>query len=178
MDETEILKTLSELGGKEIGILSTIGLVVFWIYKKFNVIVKLLNLFYEEKIFEKFNSNLRFITEKRSTYKFKTAYFKKDSQDIFNTLRHIYDVNSLVNIDLKILNFKLYELHDNSILFANLCRFCDYYKGKNGIKINFFLSDRSSADDTNSTNLISDLKNYIEKSQIHGIKIISSKEVK
>lgn len=174
MDETEIIKLLPEIDSKTFGILGTIAIAVYSVYKKFNAILKVLNLLWNEQSFKTYNENLRFITQNQSTYIFKTAFLKSNSQEIFETLKSIYDLHSNVNIDSKVLRFKMYELPDNSILFGNIIRFLDYYKSRNGILINIHLHEKNLQDTQN--NIIADLKNYIEKSKIHGIKIISSKE--
>ncbi len=176
MDETEILKLLPELDSKTLGIVGTIGIAVFSLYKKFNTIIKILNLIWDEKSFKIYNEHLRFITQKTATYNFKTAFLKTNSQEIFETMKAIYDFQSTVNIDSKIIRFKMYELPDNSILFSNIVRFLDYYKSKNGILINIYLHEKNQDDTQN--NIIADLKNYLDKSKIHGVKIISSKEEK
>lgn len=174
MDEAEILKNLFDLDAKSLGVIGTIGIAVYSIYKKFKTILKILNLMWEQKAFETYNENLRFITQKTATYIFKTAFLKSNSQEIFETMKAIYDFQSTVNIDSKIIHFKMFELPDNSILFSNIVRFLDYYKSKNGILINIHLHEKSLNDTHN--NLIADLKDYLDKSKIHGVKIISTKE--
>ncbi len=176
MDEAEFLKLLPDLDSKSLGIIGSIGIAVFSVYKKFNAILKLLNLMWDEQSFKNYNEKLRFITQNTSTYIFKTAFLKSNSQEIFETMKAIYDMHSSVNIDSKIIRFKMFELPDNSILFANIIRFLDYYKSRNGIQINIHLHERSLENTQN--NIIADLKNYIDKSKIHGVKIITTKEEK
>lgn len=176
MDETEIIKLLGELGAAQVGIVGMACYVIWIIYKKLNVGMKILNAMHEEKVFESFNENLRFINESITTYKFKGAIFKKDSQEIFTVMKRIYDMTANINIDIRVIHFKMHELSDDSVTYSNIVRFLDYYKSKNGVKILIHLYQPHFAKDETKKGIHADLIKYITSSDIHGAKIINDKQ--
>lgn len=157
---------------KELGIFATVIGGLYWAYKKVSFFEKFVNTFWTEKAFDKYNSSLYLIYEKRTTYKFFAAQFKRDSYDLFNTLKAIYDLESTTNIYSKTLNFRLEEITESSNMFTNITRFLDYYKSRNGVKINIFLHSTKGNGNT-SNNIKESIQKYINDSKIHAVKIIS-----
>lgn len=174
MDETELFKFISEQGSKEIGIFAAILGGMFWAYKKINFFEILITRIWTEKIYEKYNLSISLVYEKRTTYKFFATQFKKDSQDLFNTLKAIYDIESVTNIHSKTLNFRLEEISEGHSFYSQVIRFLDYYKTRNGVKINIFLHSTEGLE-TTSNNIKSSIQKYILDSKIHAVKIISGK---
>lgn len=171
--EEDIFKFLSEMGGEKLGVIGAIAaaLVLFW--RRFNRIFEIILKLYQESIFEKYNSNLILIQSFNNSYSFRTVFLKKNSQEIFETMKAIYDKVAVTNVPDKTIKFKMYEVPDNAILYANILRFLDYYKSRNGVKIHLFLHE--SLSDTKN-HMITDLKNHLTKTGIHGVKIIKGHE--
>lgn len=169
--EDEEIKFVMDLFKSETGIvgaLAGIATGVFFLIKLLRGLTNILKTFISEKIFEKYNKKIKFVYEKSTTYKFNTIVLKKDSQEIFETMRYIYDLEAVVNISSKKILFKMQEIPDDRILFSNITRFLDYYKSKNGVSI--LISLHQPQDPLSGVR--GKLIEYIENSGIHGIKIL------
>lgn len=165
--EEEIIDFIVNNWNGFVGILAVIAAGVFFILKNLKILIHALSVFKSERVFETYNNNVRLVNEKSVVYKFKPAILKRDSQDIFNCMRYAYDIESRTNIDTKTINFKLIELPDDDILFSNICRFLDYFKSKNGVKILIFVHKPINEE----KGIYTQLKDYVVKSNIPGVKI-------
>ncbi len=172
--EEEVIKFIAEQNSKELGVAAGVIAAFYWAYKKVSFFEKFVNKFWGEKAFEKYNDSIWLIYEKRTTYKFFAAQFKKDSYNLFQALKAIYDLESSVNINSKTLNFRMEELSESTNLFTNITRFLDYYKSRNGVKINLFLHSTEGLENT-SSNIKESIQKYILDSKIHAVKVISGK---
>lgn len=175
--ETDIINYLESLGGERLGAIGAIIAIILIFWKRFNVLFKIAIAMYEEKTFEKYNSNLTLIQSYTTTYSVRTVFLRKESQEIFTFMKVIYDKVSITNIPDKTIKFKLFEVPDNQILYSNVVRFLDYYKSRNGVKIILFMHESfSKPGDTKPKQIATDIRTYIQKAGIHGVKIISREE--
>jgi hypothetical protein len=173
MDIEEIILTwLSEQNGKDFGIFAGIVAGIVYAYKKISFFEKIANAFWNERTFEKYNQSLFLIYEKRTTYKFFSAQFRRDSYELFDCLKIVYDLESATSIRSKTLNFRLEEITESSSLFTNITRFLDYYKSRNGVRINIFLHS-TTLNGTTTSNIKESVQKYILDSKIHAVKVIS-----
>jgi|JI10StandDraft_1071094.scaffolds.fasta_scaffold157308_3 hypothetical protein len=173
MDIEEIvLNWLSEQDSKNYGIFAGIIASLVYAYKKISFFEKIASAFWTERTFEKYNQSLFLIYEKRTTYKFFSAQFRRDSYELFDCLKIVYDLESATSIRSKTLNFRLEEITESSSLFTNITRFLDYYKSRNGVRINIFLHS-TTLNGTTTSNIKESVQKYILDSKIHAVKVIS-----
>lgn len=167
MDESLINK-ISKNENTVIGLLTLAATSLVATVKLFKALLKAFKLLKAEKTFESYNENIRIVSQKVVTYKFKSLTLKKDSEEIFNSMKHAYLLESETNINGKTINFKMYEIPDDEILLSNVIKFLDFYRVKNGVKVLIFLQTPLDS----SKGIKKQLSEYIEKSNIHGAKII------
>ena len=168
MEENEILQKLSKYESSVVGLLALAVTGIFFLIRVGKAVIKTFQIFRAEKIFESYNENVKLIGEKNITYKLKTLTLKKDSLEIYESMKLAYDLENEVKIDSKSISFKLYEVPDDEVLFSNVVKFLEYYKLKNGVKINIFLSDPVDP----SGGIKKQLIEYLSRANIRGAKIV------
>lgn len=168
MEEEEILNSIAK---NEIGIMGVLTLLatgIFFLLKWVKVLISALKVLKSERLFETYNEKINLVSVKKVTYIFKPLTVKRDSQDLFESMKYAYEVESVTNVDGKSISFKMYELNlDDEIILANVIKFLDYYRIKNGVKIFIFI--QSSRDEKEG--LKKYLCDYIKKGNIRGAKI-------
>lgn len=167
MDESLINK-ISKSENTVVGIMALVATGIFTLVKVAKALLKAFKLLKAEKTFEKYNEHLRIVGEKNVTYKFKALTLKKDSQDIFDSMRYAYELEAETNIDGKTISFKMFEIPDDEILLSNIIKFLDFYRVKNGVKILIFLHEPINPEN----GIKQQVANYIQKSNIHGAKVL------
>lgn len=167
--EDEIFSKLLKTNEGFLGLLALIASGVYFIFKYIKVIINLLKVFQSEKMFENFNDSAKVISEKRVTYIYKNLTLKKTSQELFDSMRHAYELETATKIEGKTICFKLNELEESAVVLANLIRFIDYYRTRNGVRILIFFQHLRKSE---VSDFKQHLKEYIHKTEVHGVKII------
>lgn len=168
MEEEIIFQKLSKIENAFIGVLALVITTVITLIKVSKAVLKAFKILKAEKAFETYNENLRIVSEKNVTYTFKALTLKKDSEDIFNSMRYAYELANHTNIDAKTISFKMFEIPDDEILLSNLTKFLDFYRVKNGVKINIFLHTPLESE----KGIKKQVAEYIERLNIRGAKVI------
>lgn len=168
MEEEEILNSIAKNETEIMGVLTLLATGIFFLLKWVKVLISALKVLKSERLFETYNEKINLVSVKKVTYIFKPLTVKRDSQDLFESMKYAYEVESVTNVDGKSISFKMYELNlDDEIILANVIKFLDYYRIKNGVKIFIFI--QSSRDEKEG--LKKYLCDYIKKGNIRGAKI-------
>ena len=162
MDDTDLVK-LFQTDNQLLGVLVAIAAGIFFLVKSLKAIKNVLETFFTERTFETYNDNLKIASEKITTYTLKTLTLKRNSQEIYEFLKSVYDLSNKTKIDNKTIKFKLYELRDDMVLYSNLLKFLDYYRINNGVRVLLFLAD---------SEIKEEIKIYVARLKIYGVKII------
>jgi hypothetical protein len=162
MDDIDLVK-LFQTDNKLLGVLFAIAAGIFFLVKSLKAIKNVLESFFIERTFETYNDNLKIASEKITTYTLKTLTLKRNSQEIYEFLKSVYDLANKTKIDNKTIKFKLYELQDDIVLYSNLIKFLDYYRLNNGVRILLFLAN---------SEIKEEIKIYVERLKIYGVKIV------
>ncbi len=151
------------------GVLTLLATGIFFLLRWVKVLISALKVLKSERLFETYNEKIDLVSVKKVTYIFKPLTMKRDSQDLFESMKYAYEVESVTNVDGKSISFKMYELNlADEILLSNVIKFLDYYRIKNGVKILIFI--QSSRDE--KEDLKKYLCDYIKKGNIRGAKIV------
>lgn len=167
--EDEIFSKLLKTNEGFLGLLALIASGVYFIFRYIKVIINLLKVFQAERVFENFNDSAKVISEKRVTYIFKNLTLKKTSQELFDSMRYAYELETATKIEGKTIAFKLNELEESAVVLANIVRFVDYYRARNGVRILIFLQHLQKSE---VSDFKQHLKEYVNKTEVHGVKII------
>ncbi len=169
MEEEEFFNSLAKNKTGIMGVLTPLATGIFFLLRWVKVLISALKVLKSERLFETYNEKIDLVSVKKVTYIFKPLTMKRDSQDLFESMKYAYEVESVTNVDGKSISFKMYELNlADEILLSNVIKFLDYYRIKNGVKILIFI--QSSRDE--KEDLKKYLCDYIKKGNIRGAKIV------